>query len=258
MTTVHVRHDNEVVRAAQAAIRREPLLAAPEYSITLDFDEGVLVVDGEVPSIAVKRRALQRVAMTPGLAWIADRLRVQPAERMGDGAVADHVCRALLEEPALSECAVRREVRGDTAILREPAGRRGDVTVAVEEGIVILDGEAPSLSHKRLAGALAWWVPGTRDVVDALAVSPPETDSDDEVTDAVRLVLEKDPFIEASQIHVTSRGRVVVLEGLVQTDAEREMAEGDAWYVFGVVDVVNRVHVRGEPTGRIRTHSPST
>jgi len=37
---------------------------------------------------------------------------------------------------------------------------------------------------------------------------------------------------------------VVALDGVVPTEAERDMAEHDAWYVFGVEDVVNRIEVR--------------
>jgi osmotically-inducible protein OsmY len=36
----------------------------------------------------------------------------------------------------------------------------------------------------------------------------------------------------------------VTLTGLVPTDAEREMAEFDAWYVFGVDRVINQIAVR--------------
>jgi osmotically-inducible protein OsmY len=101
-----------------------------------------------------------------------------------------------------------------------------------------------SLSHKRLAGVLAWWVPGSRDVINGLAVVPPEEDNDDEVTDAVRLVLEKDPFINAGEIRVSTRDYVVTLEGLVPNEKVREMAEFDAWYVFGVDRVVNKLQVQ--------------
>ena len=46
-------------------------------------------------------------------------------------------------------------------------------------------GAAISLSHKRLAGVLAWWTPGCRDVVNSLDIVPPERDSDEEVQDAL-------------------------------------------------------------------------
>lgn len=101
----------------------------------------------------------------------------------------------------------------------------------------------PGLDDKRLAGVLAWWVPGSRDVINGIAVEPPEDDSDDAILEAVRLVLEKDPFVNASQIRAGVRGSVVTLLGVVPSEAEREMAEFDAWYVFGVDKVDNRIEV---------------
>ena len=87
-------------------------------------------------------------------------------------------------------------------------------------------------------------MPGSRDVVNGLGVTPPEQDSDAAMTEAVRLVLEKDPFVNPDQIRVSTKGSVVTLEGLLPTESEREMAEYDAWYVFGVDKVVNRIEIR--------------
>jgi osmotically-inducible protein OsmY len=61
------------------------------------------------------------------------------------------------------------------------------------------------------------------------------------VTDAIRLVLEKDPFINAGQIQVQTHNAIVTLEGLVANDQAKDMAEFDAWYVFGVDKVVNNL-----------------
>jgi osmotically-inducible protein OsmY len=91
---------------------------------------------------------------------------------------------------------------------------------------------------------LAWWVPGSRDVVNGLDVLPPEEDNDDEMSDAVCLVLEKNPFVNATQIRVLSQNSVVTLEGLVANETEKQMAEFDAWYVFGVDKVINKLAVR--------------
>ena len=110
--------------------------------------------------------------------------------------------------------------------------------------MVTLNGEVPSLTHKRLAGVLAWWVPGTCDVINGLEEVPAEEDNDDELIDAVRLVLGKDPFVNASKIRVSSKDWVVTLEGLVPTEAVKQMAERDAWYVLGVKEVFNRVQVK--------------
>jgi osmotically-inducible protein OsmY len=82
-------------------------------------------------------------------------------------------------------------------------------------------------------------------VHNLLEVDPPEDDADNEITDAVRLALEKDPFVNASQITARTTDGAVILEGLVPRPMEREMAEDDAWYVFGVDDVVNGISVAG-------------
>ena len=176
---------------------------------------------------------------------VVDRVRVTPAARAGDGAVRHHVRDSLLGEPALGGCAVSMRLGARVEVVRATdAAEDGCIEISADDGVVTLAGTVPSLSHRRLAGALAWWVPGSRDVVNELIVDPPEEDRDDEVTDAVRLLLEKDPFINASQIVVRTRDFVVTLEGFVAAASQRGMAEYDAWYVFGVDEVINHIEVR--------------
>jgi osmotically-inducible protein OsmY len=86
-------------------------------------------------------------------------------------------------------------------------------------------------------------VPGVRDVINGIAVEPPEEDAPIFIEEAVRLVLEKDPLVDASQIRVGVRGRTVRLTGLVRSDDVRRAAEADAWYIFGVDDVINEIAV---------------
>lgn len=234
-----------VLDRARRALRSEPRLDPHRTPIALAFADGVMTVEGEVGDVAAKKLALERVAALPGVEGIVDRLRVKPAQVMGDGQVRDLVRNALLGEPALANVAVREVVKGRELIARVPAAdARGAISVRVEEGVVTLAGEVESVAQKCLAGVLAWWVPGSRDVVNGLAVEPPEEISDDEITEAVRIALEKDPFVDAAQLRVTTKDYAVTLEGLVPTEAEREMAEFDAWYVFGVDRVINRIAVR--------------
>ncbi|KAF0215240.1 MAG: transport-associated protein [Geobacteraceae bacterium] len=236
--------EDRVVKEVRAALEREPRVNLHHCPVGIDYVEGVVILEGETESIAGKKLALELAAAVPGVTGIVDRLRVAPAEQMEDGAIRDHVCDALIVEPVYNDYTIRVLVKEawETAreVQLEPAGA---IEVEVTDGVVTLNGRVGSLSHKRLAGVLAWWVPGSRDVVNGLEVVPPMGDNDDEVRDAVRLVLEKDPFVNASQIRITCRDCVVTLDGVVTKPKERDMAEADAWYVFGVDRVINNLEV---------------
>ncbi|MBI4183012.1 MAG: BON domain-containing protein [Proteobacteria bacterium] len=234
-----------ILDRVRAALRSEPRLDLHRFPVRLGFADGVLTLEGEAANVAAKKLALERAAAVGGVVGIVDRLRVRPAQAMGDGEIRDRVRDALIAESALAEVAIREWVKGGLRTAREPsAAAGGEIRIRVEDGVVTLDGDILSLAHKRLAGVLAWWVPGVRDVINGLGVSAPEPESEAEITDSVRAALEKDPFVAASQVRVVTRGSTVLLEGLVPTEAEREMAEFDAWYVFGVDRVVNRIQVR--------------
>jgi osmotically-inducible protein OsmY len=77
-----------------------------------------------------------------------------------------------------------------------------------------------------------------------MAVVPEQSDSDGEMAKAVRIVLKKDPFVNEERIRVAAQQSIVKLEGDVPSAPQRDMAEFDAWYVFGVDKVVNNLEVR--------------
>ncbi len=213
---------DQIVKKAMAALEREPAVNLHDSEIHLQFDDGTMTVSGEVPDVRAKKRALICIASLPEVSGILDRLHIRPAESLGDDAIRAHLLARMSEESSLHGL---------------------DISVEVQDGIITLDGSVPSLSHKRLAGVLAWWTRGRRDVINGLEVSPAQEDHAEEIAEAVRLVLEKDPFIDASRIRVGARHSTVSLAGHVANATERDMAEDDAWYTFGVDDVINHLHV---------------
>jgi osmotically-inducible protein OsmY len=236
---------DEIISAVRAALEHEPRINLHRYPIDVRVSNSDLILDGEVENIVAKKLALEFAAAIPGSNGIVDRLRVTPAQPMGDGAIRDHLRNALLQEPVLTNCTVKVWEKGKATMVREATPESSAVIeVSVEGGVVTLNGQVPSLSHKRLVGVLAWWVPGSRDVVNGVDIVPPQEDHDDEMSDAVCLVLEKNPFVNAAQIRVSTRNSVVTLEGLVANATEKQMAEFDAWYVFGVDKVINTLAVR--------------
>jgi hypothetical protein len=228
---------------ALASLRNETRIG-PHFKpecLAIDAD-GVATIEAEVESIAIKRLALGRLAAVPGIGGIVDRLRVKPASPMSDDGILDHLRKTYYQEPAFQQFAVEEREKGQMKLVRAGLpGASGDIAIEVTNGVVTLNGSVPSLAAKRLAGVLAWWVPGVRDVVNGITVDPPEEDAPIQIEEAVRIALDKDPMFDAAQIRVGVRGRVVRLTGWVPSAAARDAAEWDAWYVFGVDDVINEI-----------------
>ena len=241
-----MRAKNDILREVNAAIEREPGVNRHRFPVKIDYADGVVILEGEVESVSAKKLALEHAAAVRGVRGVVDRLRVAPAARKGDGAVRDSICGFLLRASELTRCALRVYVKGRLETLRTVTGESsGTIDLSVDDGVITLDGSVISLSHKRVAGVLAWWTPGCRDVVNSLDVQPPEADTDAEVVDALRLVLEMDPLIpHADQITAACHDYVVTLEGTVTAEPERRQAEMDAWALFAVDRVINRIAVR--------------
>lgn len=117
------------------------------------------------------------------------------------------------------------------------------IRLKVANGVVRLTGTAETLSRRRFAGALCWWVRGVRGVVNHLRVIYPEPDSDDLIAEVIEGLMDKDPLVDPSEILVLSHGGVVTLTGTVAGADAREAAEYDAWIVEGVRDVVNQIEI---------------
>ncbi|MBI5562199.1 MAG: BON domain-containing protein [Deltaproteobacteria bacterium] len=211
---------DDPVKKIKARLTERAHLDPRKTPVEVRMEGDAVVIEGMVERIAQKKRALLAAMEQDGVRGVVDRLLVRPSSRMTDAEIRDHLNAAFMGEAALKDAGIK---------------------VSSERGIVDLEGAVGSLSHKRLAGVLAWWVPGAADVINSLEVTPPEEDSPDELRDALTIILEKDRLVDAAAITVDVNGWVVTLGGAAQSEAEREAAEDDAWYVWGVNDVVNNI-----------------
>lgn len=219
-----------------AALERHPRLHLQPGDIDIRLEGDTLVLEGSVEDIAARRLVPAIVSETSRGKGLLDRLRVRQDEQREDSELAIAVERLLTQEPVFAGI---RVVRGQRAGHKAPA--EGELRVSVVDGVVRLSGTVGSLSHRRIAEALGWWVPGVMDVDNRLYVSPAERDSDDEITDAVRMLLEKDPWIDPGHLGIQTRDRVVTLSGMLPGKEQKRMAENDCWCIAGVRDVVNRI-----------------
>jgi BON domain len=240
-----MKHPADLGEKALAAIRSEPRIGPHFKPVALKIDaDGTATIAAVVDNVALKRLVLERLAATPGIGAVIDRLRVKPASPMSDDGILDHLRKAYYQEPAFHGLTLKEREGHAVRLVREALPQaRGEIETEVKHGVVILNGWVPGLASKRLAGVLAWWVPGSRDVINGIVVEPPEEDAPIRIEEAVKIALEKDPLVDASQIRVGVRKTVVRLTGRVPSAAERDAAEWDAWYVFGVDNVINEIEI---------------
>jgi osmotically-inducible protein OsmY len=229
-----------------AALEFERRINLHRFPIRVTSSARTLVLEGHVESVAAKRIAARIASEIAGAeSAVVDALDVVPATSRPDGEMLDTFTRTLLDSPEFRPLTIRRRHRDALETLRTATaeGPPGEIEFSVRQGVVELAGSVPSLSHRRVVEAFAWWLGGCRNVINRLRVEPPERDGDDELADAVGLVLEIDPSLPESQpIGVDASLGVVTLTGSLQ-DAQRQRAEHDTWCVDGVREVLNAIQV---------------
>jgi len=214
--------NNDPVKTFKAVLTEKLHIDHKLNPITVRMQDDCILVEGTVEDISLKKRAIYIAMGLSGVEGVVDRLIVKPSKHMTDAEIRDHFNSAISEEPTLQQASIRAEVSG---------------------GVVDIEGTVASITHKRLAGVLAWWIPGSLDVINSLEVTPPMTDNDDEITDAVRMALEKDRLVDATGITCSCSNFVVTLNGRAPSEEVRQAAQNDAWYIWGVNDVLNNIIV---------------
>ena len=233
-----------VRKQVHAALERESRVNLHRHPVRIASADGTVTLEGEVADVAAKQLALQLARAVQGVRSVVDRLRVAPGERRGDGAVRDSAARLLLQQPELRGCSLNVRTNERIEVLHRVAENpAGEIQLSVTDGVVVLEGHVISQSHRRFAGAVAWWTPGRRDVINALEVRPAYEDRDDEVAEVMRLVLEADPELDADQIRTNCNGKIVFLDGTVPNDQQKRRAEQDAWSLAAIRGVVNRLEI---------------
>ncbi len=247
---------DEIIKQARAILEYDKRINLRRSPIGINSSDGELILTGEVSDVVTKKCALQllRRKNFGSVTQVVDRLTIRPMEHLGEGAMQEALCQALLEDSTFHDITIQARAKEEHTQQTEKiefatwqeAGRepKGIVKISVKEGRVNLEGYIPSPSHKHLIEIMSWWLRGCRDVENHLQVMPPREETATELADALRLILEKDRLVEASQIQIDTQSRVITLKGFVATKEERAMVEADAWCLSGVEDVINQIEVR--------------
>jgi osmotically-inducible protein OsmY len=240
-----VLQPDEMLATVQAALERCAEVNLHDSQVRLVAQDARLVMSGEVPDIVAKRAAHLTAVRLLGADRVLDELCVKPIVQRSDAEIA-----AFLEDMLIQERAFRNYPLSVVAgterspAVSDAAPVSEEIAMSVSDAVVTLEGTVGSLTHRRLADVLAWWTPGVRGVRNFLHVVPEQADNDAELCDALRIVLEKDPSVDADSVGIQVKDRVVTLQGTVSTEEQRWMALRDAWYILGVHGVDNRLQVR--------------
>lgn len=231
------------IKSLMADLEREPRIDLHHHPIRAEIRDGVLVLEGKVANIAAKR--LARLLAHRHADSVLDQVRVEVSEPESAGQLREEVVNLLQEEPDLKACGLYLRDGDQLHTLRVGDSAWGEPRIEIDtrDGAVYLSGTVPSLGHRRLAEVLAWWAAGCETVDNRLHVVPRERETDAELADTVRRVLEKDPLVHAAPLTITIRDGVVTLAGTAGSDEERYLAVQDVWYIPGVRDVVDRIEI---------------
>jgi osmotically-inducible protein OsmY len=138
---------------------------------------------------------------------------------------------------------IRRDVEAE--LLWEPDIESNDIAVTVKGGVVTLTGFVRKYTEKYAAERAAKRVLGVKAVANDLEVKLPSGGErlDREIAQDAVDALKRDLPISSQHIKVVVRDGWITLEGQVQWDFQRRMAESAVRRIAGVKGVVNLIRI---------------
>ena len=196
----------------------------------------MVTLTGTVPTFADKEDAERRVHKRKNIKSVDNEIEVAAGE------VDDRTLRDKLAEKLTYD----RVGYGTTAF--------NSITIGVKDGVVTLGGVAYGPVDKASAVGLVSNYKGVRDVIDDIEVAPTSPNDDRIRIDAFRAIygfpsLNKYAIDPAKPIRITVVNGNLTLNGVVNSQADKDTANIRANGVPGVFKVTNNLQVAGSGSG---------
>jgi osmotically-inducible protein OsmY len=122
------------------------------------------------------------------------------------------------------------------------------IDISVKNGHVKLKGSIPSYYARAVVGADVWRIRGVKSLSNQLIVNYPTVANMPEHTDSsirnnIKISLEMNVSIDASNIAVIVENGIVKLKGFVDAYWKKEIAESVASEHYGVIDIINKIAI---------------
>lgn len=201
--------DAGISRAVETELQIDPIVSA--HLIDVAATNGVITLAGSVDNLLSKERAVRLAKTIRGVRAVLDEMTVRPIERTD---------RQLSQAVHL-------------ALLRDPATDSYEIGVAVEDGVVTLNGTVQSWQERELAARVAKGIKGVKAVENGLNWKPVTHRRDAEIRRDIERRLQADVWLDHALIRTEVQQGDVTLTGTVGSARERSRAYEDAW-VTGV------------------------
>jgi hyperosmotically inducible protein len=234
----HFVKDSTQDATTTSSVRTALLLSkqVSPYQIKVETTDGVVSLDGQVPTEQVKAVAGAIVQDTSGVKEMHNNLVINPSttrnseteglgERVADLEIKTMVSEGLSQNDALADQHIGTDVSKRT---------------------VTLSGTVQTAAQKYSAEQTAWQVSGVQGVTDNLAAADAQTNPespDDKLAHRVEFELYSTKAISLKTMQVHADNGTVTLTGNVSSLAESLLAEKTARSVEGVHKVVNTLAV---------------
>lgn len=199
-----------------------------ESGIQVNATEGSVSLTGTVKSYAEKLQAARAARRVVGVRSVDNHLAV----RLPDASPPDD--RAIFE-------AAQHALRWNILVPRER------IQVGVRDGWVMLAGIVGWPFQRKAAEHALRHLRGIRGVINHIRIQPRVTP--ESVGEKVAAAFQRHAELEARHIRIQVHDGRVVLQGTVESHAEREAAEQVAWLAPGITDVENRLEVEAPYAG---------
>jgi hyperosmotically inducible periplasmic protein len=222
------KNDTQILREAHSKLKNKRF-----NGVRIAVQSGVVTLSGSVPLYADKQDAEKNVGKVKNVVSVVNDVQVQAGEST-DQQIADKIGKQL---------AYDRVGYGNAF---------NAITVSVNNGVATLGGHALGPVAKDSALNLAKRTQGVTNVVDKIEVDPLSPMDDQLRRRVARTVygypsLNKYALNPANPIRITVINGHVILSGVVDNQADKNVAGIQANTVSGVFSVTNNLQVAGQP-----------
>ncbi|NGP75400.1 BON domain-containing protein [Balneolaceae bacterium YR4-1] len=231
------RSDEDIKQEVEETLMMNSEVRGNQISVAVDSNR--VTLSGSIGSAYEKQLAMDFSHVVGVDSVVADELEVQP-EIQSDMLESDQLD-VLTDEQIVN--AIKR------AFTYDPRVPEDMVDVTIEDDIAILTGTVNNLNSKLAADSDARHTAGVRDVENNIevqkkvVVTPEVAVSDDAIQNRVNLAVQRDPYLESTNLTIAVVDGIVVLEGTVNSVFKKNQAEEVARDVKGVLAINNNIEV---------------